>query len=117
MSQYKNKLESELTLIEKELSAVGRKNPTNPKDWEGMPADMDIMAADKNEVADSLESYGENTAILNNLEIRLHEVQKAIARINDDTFGTCIVCGTPIEKERLEANPAATTCIAHKESN
>ena len=35
-------------------------------------------------------------------------------RIEDGTYGTCVVCGKPISEERLEAVPWATLCIDDK---
>ena len=113
--KMKGRLATELKELEGELRSIGRVNPGNPKDWEAMPDKMDIMKADPNEVADSIESYEGNTAILKQLEIRLNEVKAAQQRIGDGEYGACSVCKKPIEEKRLEANPAATTCLAHKE--
>ena len=43
---------------------------------------------------------------------RLGEVEAALARVADGTFGTCEACGGPIGRGRLAARPAARTCIA-----
>src|SRR3989338_4751607 len=113
--KLKSELEKELKKLEGELRSVGRINPANPKDWEATPDKMDIMKADANEVADSIESYEGNTAILKQLEIRLNEVKGALERMKDGSYGKCDVCGKEIEMKRLEANPAASTCLEHKE--
>lgn len=42
---------------------------------------------------------------------QLREVDAALARIEDGTYGTCSACGQPIAEERLEAVPWATLCI------
>ncbi len=42
---------------------------------------------------------------------RLREVEEALARIEEGTYGTCAVCGREIPQERLEAMPWATLCI------
>jgi DnaK suppressor protein len=39
------------------------------------------------------------------------EIDAALGRIEDGTYGTCTACGKPIGKERLEARPWATLCI------
>ncbi|HEY7692423.1 MAG TPA: TraR/DksA C4-type zinc finger protein [Gaiellaceae bacterium] len=44
----------------------------------------------------------------------LNEIDAALARIDDGTFGTCRICGKPIGSERLEALPWATLCIEDK---
>jgi RNA polymerase-binding transcription factor DksA len=37
---------------------------------------------------------------------------RAMARLADGTYGRCLQCGRPIPPERLEALPAAETCVA-----
>ena len=41
----------------------------------------------------------------------LEEVQRALHRFDDGTFGTCTRCGNPIAIERLEVIPYAARCI------
>lgn len=113
INYFKKKLEEEESLLKKELETVGVKNPNNPLDYEPKQADLDISEADRNEVADKIEEFGNNTAITNDLEIRLFEVRLALKKIEEGTYGTCEVSDTPIEEDRLEANPAARTCKAH----
>ena len=49
-----------------------------------------------------------------NAEHVLAEIDAALQRIDDGTFGTCAACGRPIGEERLEAVPYATLCIDDK---
>jgi DnaK suppressor protein len=44
----------------------------------------------------------------------LAEIDAALRRIDDGTFGACAVCGAPIGEERLEAVPYARLCIEDK---
>lgn len=110
---FKNKLEEEISLVEKELEEIGRKNPDNKKDWEAEPADFDTDSADDSETADKFEEFEENSAVLNELEMRYNDLKDALKKIENGTYGICEVSGEPIEKDRLEANPAARTCKAH----
>lgn len=110
---YKQTLEKELIKLENELSSIGRKNPKNADDWQATHLSSEVDSADRNEVADSIEEYEENTAILKDLEIRYGEVKKALAKIADKTFGHCEICGKAIDSKRLDANPAAKTCQIH----
>jgi RNA polymerase-binding transcription factor DksA len=41
----------------------------------------------------------------------LEEIDAAIARIDDGTYGTCENCGTQIPQDRLRAIPWARLCI------
>ncbi len=110
---FKQKLETEKKLLEDELKSVGRRNPANPKDWEAKPADLDVDPADQNEVADMIEEFENNAAIVKQLEIQYNEVLEALKRITEGKYGICEISGEPIEEERLMANPAARTCTKH----
>ncbi len=44
----------------------------------------------------------------------LAEIDAALARIDEGTYGLCVRCGKPIGQERLEALPWATLCIDDK---
>ena len=44
----------------------------------------------------------------------LQQVQDALRRIDDGTFGKCLVDGGPIEKKRLDAVPWAPYCLKHQ---
>jgi DnaK suppressor protein len=45
----------------------------------------------------------------------LIQVQDALKRIEDGTYGKCSACGRPIEAARLEAVPWAAYCLADQE--
>ena len=49
-----------------------------------------------------------------NAEHLLTEIDGALGRIENGTYGTCVACGKPIGEERLEAVPWATLCIDDK---
>lgn len=78
---FKKKLEAEEKLLEEELEKVGRRNPDNLSDWEATPADKDPSQADENTVADGIEDYEENTAIVNTLETRYQDLKSALDKI------------------------------------
>ena len=50
--------------------------------------------------------------LLRQSEERLIAIAEAVARLDDDTFGTCTNCGNPIPEVRLEIRPYAPTCVA-----
>lgn len=112
IEHFRTRLTEEKTRLEAELATVGRKNPSNPNDWEALPEETGLEA-DPNDRADQMEEYGNNTAILKDLENRYNDVLAALARIENGTYGICTVSGDPIEEDRLEADPAASTSKAH----
>src|ERR1700722_4143253 len=50
---------------------------------------------------------GEAEALVGELRSALRDVEKALARIEEGTYGICATCGKPIAPARLEAMPAA----------
>jgi RNA polymerase-binding transcription factor DksA len=52
-------------------------------------------------------------SLLEQLEAEIGDLDAALRKIDDGTYGICEVCGRPIEPERLEAIPGTRTCIEH----
>jgi RNA polymerase-binding transcription factor DksA len=53
-------------------------------------------------------------SILEQIDSELGDVEWALKRLDDGTYGTCEVDGKPIPEERLEAMPAARLCKEHQ---
>jgi DnaK suppressor protein len=47
--------------------------------------------------------------------LSLQNVQAALERLDNGTYGKCVVCGRPIEPARLRAIPETPYCIEHAE--
>lgn len=112
IQKMKEKLENEKNTLESELANHGSLN-TETNDWQGSSTNGGDNSADPNTVADNIEELGTNVATVEVLEGRLKDVVDALAKIEGDTYGVCEVGGEEIDSERLDANPAARTCIAH----
>jgi DnaK suppressor protein len=106
------RLEEEKARLEKEMTSVGRKNPSVPNDWETTSSETGAEA-DLVDQADNVVTFETNRAILADLEARYDDVLAALARIKAKSYGACEACGAHIEAARLEADPAATTCVLH----
>ena len=50
-------------------------------------------------------------SILEQVEAELADVEHALRRLEDGTYGICEACGQPIDEARLEALPAARFCL------
>ncbi len=55
-------------------------------------------------------------SLANNARDMLEQVDHALARIADGSYGVCESCGKPIGKYRLQAFPRATLCRTCKEA-
>ncbi|MEN3314851.1 MAG: hypothetical protein V7605_1085 [Acidimicrobiaceae bacterium] len=49
-------------------------------------------------------------SILEAIESELADVEHALRRLDEGTYGTCEACGRPIDDDRLQALPAARLC-------
>ncbi len=109
---YKEKLETEKKQLEEELAGIARFN-TETNLWEATP-DQDMMGEiDDNDAADRFEDFEERSAKLATFQTRLTDINDALAKIENGTYGVCEVSGEKIEADRLNANPAARTCKHH----
>jgi RNA polymerase-binding transcription factor DksA len=50
-------------------------------------------------------------SILERVDGQLTDVEHALKRVDDGTYGTCEACGRPIDDDRLRARPAARFCL------
>lgn len=67
-----------------------------PKDWEDR--------ASERQSDEVLEALGAHDLA------ELRQIDAALARIEDGTYGDCVKCGDPISEKRLEALPATPFC-------
>lgn len=111
--KLQKQLEAEQESIKNELSELGIQNPQTDKDWIPTPGDPVDTESDPNDLGDRSEDWAERRGTLDVLETRFNNIKRALQKIEDNTFGTCEICGNTIESERLEANPAARTCKTH----
>jgi DnaK suppressor protein len=68
--------------------------------------------------ADRGHSTGERSqviAVVRALRSNLHDVERALSKMDAGTYGVCERCGGPISLERLEALPWAVLCIDCKQ--
>lgn len=66
------------------------------------------------ENAQEIGEYDTNLATDQLLEKSLRDINNAIQRIDDGTYGTCKYCGEEINPKRLKARPVASACIKCK---
>jgi RNA polymerase-binding transcription factor DksA len=64
--------------------------------------------------AQEVAAYEKNLSAMADFRKLLEEVNKALGKIEQGTYGKCELGPEEIEKERLEAFPAATVCIKHQ---
>jgi RNA polymerase-binding transcription factor DksA len=71
---------------------------------------FDENFADSGQVA---AEQGEHRALVGRIQETLRDVNIALEKLDQGTYGKCEVCGEDIPEARLEAMPAARYCINH----
>lgn len=66
------------------------------------------------EAGSETQAREQDLSMLEQVEGELAALEDAYARLEAGTYGTCEVCGRPIDEERLAAVPAARRCAEHQ---
>lgn len=70
------------------------------------------LSADSEERATDLENQEALETIENSEMHEIRQIQEALNRISDGSYGICAECGADIDPKRLRALPTATRCIS-----
>jgi len=103
LANIRARLEDERTSLRDQIDALQIDNQ-NQQDGYGIG---NHLADDATEVF----TRERNIALRNNAQDLLAQVESALQRLDDGTYGTCARCGKAIAPERLEALPYASYCI------
>jgi RNA polymerase-binding transcription factor DksA len=97
------------TILEREQALLRRRIDELTVGGE-VDMDYDDDFSDRGQVAGEI---GENLILAGALGTQLELVDKALARIDEGSYGTCEVCDEPIGETRLEVLPMTSRCITH----
>jgi DnaK suppressor protein len=108
--EYKKRLEQERARLTDAVAFLARDNARAIEDELGevSASGMDNHLADTATATFDRELEG---GLEEGAQQALVDVEAALRRIEDGSFGTCEVCGKPIGAERLAAIPWARLCI------
>ncbi len=112
LAELKKKLESERTLLKENLLKFADKDKKVAGDYDTRFPSFGERSSSPDEEAKEVETYENLLAIEYALELRLKEVNEALERMKNNTYGYCENCNKEIELGRLRANPAAKTCLS-----
>lgn len=86
-------------------------------DREGAGDTSELSHVDQHpgDTASELQDADEQNALLENAADQRTQVEAALARIEDGTYGICVDCGQKIPDARLEVRPEAARCVADQE--
>jgi DnaK suppressor protein len=110
LNEMKIRLEAKLAELQQSIVGLteAHPEPVGPIEASEGPQDFEDVAVD------FLETQQEQS-ILVNQQALLTEVEDALKRIEDGTYGKCVNCGRPIPEKRLEAIPWAARDVKCEE--
>lgn len=97
---YRALLEAERSSLRDQLAELGF-GETGNLEYDSNFADTSQVTAER----------GEAEALASQLKEALEDVEKALSKLDDGSYGTCERCGQQIAPARLEAKPASAYCI------
>jgi DnaK suppressor protein len=108
VDRFREALLEERGRVEAAIENLHEEHPGTISDEAGEEAAYDNHLADT-----ATETYDRELdyTLEENSEHVLADIEAALKRIEDGTYGICTNCGKQIPEERLEARPWATLCI------
>ena len=102
IEKYRERLLEEQARLNEEITA------TVAEAAEAAPEDRQITAANAPIMSEAVDIQDSIVVLKTH---RLERINTALQMIDEGTYGTCIKCGRQIDPRRLDADPAALTCI------
>ncbi len=101
LTQERTRIETELASLDAEVAILGKDQQTEGGSTGNHMADgaTDIAEQDR------------DMALIGTLQERMREVDLALERLQQGSYGVCDACGKAIPAERLEARPFSILCV------
>ena len=110
LDQLKKRLLAEKEDLLNSLNNIGKKSVrnANPEDFD---ADYPEYGDKDDDNAAEIATYSDQLSLESELEEMIGNIDMALKKIDNGTYGKCEVCGQDIGDERLQALPTARLCI------
>lgn len=110
MEKFKKLLLARRTKIETELASFTTKDTKVKGDYDTRFPDFGTLQS-SDEAALKIAAYGNSLPIEYALELRLADINRALKKIKDNSYGRCEDCQDEMDIKRLEAMPEARICL------
>ena len=108
--KLKKELLAEKANIEMVLGEFTTENPVVKGDYKSHFHSVD-QSDTSDEKAHSVTDSEQELAVEQNLELRLREINETIKKIDENAYGVCEKCSSPIDIRRLKVIPVAKFCV------
>lgn len=111
IKEIKDILTKEKEILEKELGRIAKPNPNDSDDFD---ADFPDYGNEEEDNAREVADFTVNKTLEVTLEKKLRDVNAALKRIEENTYGICKYTGQAIDKKRLLARPTSSSSVQAK---
>ncbi len=108
INKLKNKLKENKTSLESQLQSFAQKDNKDNNNWDARYPEFD--KGDLEEKADAIEEYASLLPIERALETKLKNINDALQKIKDNSYGRCEKCNKDISYEELSITPETKNC-------
>ena len=108
LDKYKKLLLAKKEEVVKAMKQIEQDNLKSPRDAAGDLSGYSLHIADS-----ATDSYDRefSLGLATNAQKIIYEIDEALKRVDEKTFGDCLSCTKPINRRRLTAIPYARMCI------
>lgn len=110
LSELKVHLEKEKIRLVTRINELTIQDPFSDPDRTNDNAASDVEASEES-------NHDRVAALVDELKIQVVNVENALLRIEDGTYGFCNVCHELIDTDRLSVLPTATLCLKHEKEH
>ena len=107
--QFRQLLITERAKLASEIKSIAQDASTSPRDASGDLSGYTVHMADM--AADTFERELSMNIVSSEQEI-LYQIDDALKRLDEGSFGICQQCSQPVTMSRLKAVPYASLCIS-----
>ena len=108
LKKIKDKLIAKKKLIISQLQKFAKKNKKIKDDFK---TEFPNIGDHQDENADEVSEYENKLSVEHELENELKNIEGALKKTSENTYGICSTCGEKINPKRLEIMPEATLCV------
>ena len=109
LKQFRQLLITERTKFASEIKSIAQDAAKSPREASGDLSAYTVHMADM--AADTTERELSMNIVSSEQEV-LYQIDDALKRLDDGSFGICQQCNKPISMSRLKAVPYASLCIS-----
>ena len=100
----RKRLEEMLADVERSVATLEGEN--------AIPATNGGQDIDTSDPGAALTDADRESAVIEAMSEQGKQIRAALVRVEDGTYGRCVVCGKELPEERLDARPEAARCVA-----